>query len=271
MKTIFITGASSGIGKATTEYFSSQGWRVIATMRNLQKGKDLEQLPNVITMPLDVTNSQQIKEACKEAIEKYDIDVLFNNAGYGVMAPLENISEDEIHQLFNTDVIGTMLVTQEFIPYFKQKRAGTILTTTSLAGIIALPLDGVYGAAKRALSSMCESLYYELKPFNIAVKVMIPGGTNTPFQVPHRDVSGYETASKNQRKWLLDGNVSFPDTNQAIKVIYEAATDGKDKIHYPTDSVCQKLYDQYTSSNIEDFKIKFYNLLFDQTEVNENE
>lgn len=263
MKTIFITGASSGIGKATAEYFSEKGWRVIATMRNLTKGKELAKLPNVVIMPLDVTNSKQIHETCQEAISKYDIDVLFNNAGYGLMAPMEVATEEEINQLFNTDVIGTMLVTQEFIPYFKRRKSGTILTTTSLAGIIALPLDGVYGAAKRALTSMCESIYYELKPFNVAVKVMIPGGTHTPFQVPHKDITGYEKASANQRKYLLDGNPQFPLANEAVEVIYTAATDGKDKIHYPTDGVCQKLYDQYMNKNIEEFKIDFYHMLFE--------
>lgn len=150
MKTIFITGASSGIGKATVELFSANGWQVIATMRNVEKGKKLVELPNVVVMPLDVTDPEQIRETCRQALEQYDVDVLFNNAGYGIMAPLELIPETEIRKLFDTDVIGTMLVTQQFIPHFKRRRAGAILTTTSLAGIIALPRDGVYGAAKRA-------------------------------------------------------------------------------------------------------------------------
>ena len=164
MKTIFITGASSGIGKATTELFSAKGWRVIATMRNPEKGKELAVLPNVVVMPLDLTDSRQIKETSREALEKYDVDVLFNNAGYGIMAPLERIPEEEIRKLFDTDVIGAMLVTQQFIPHFKQRRSGVILTTTSLAGTIAFPRDAVYGAAKRAQEGMMESLWYEMKP-----------------------------------------------------------------------------------------------------------
>lgn len=101
-------------------------------------------------MPLDVTDTQQIKDTCRKALEQYDIDVLFNNAGYGIMAPLETFSEADIRRLFDTDVIGTMVVTQQFIPHFKKRRSGAILTTTSLAGIIAFPRDAVYGAAKRA-------------------------------------------------------------------------------------------------------------------------
>lgn len=261
MNTIFITGASSGIGKATTELFSSKGWQVIATMRNPEKGKELAKLPNVIIMPLDITNSQQIKETCGKAIAQYDIDVLFNNAGYGIMAPMERIPETEIRKLFDTDVIGTMLVTQEFIPHFKKRRSGAILTTTSLAGIIALPRDAVYGAAKRAQEGMLESLYYELKPFSIAVKSIIPGGTKTNFQTPLNDRTGYEKIAANQQKYLLHGNAEFPGPEEAANVVWQAATDRQDRLHYPSDSVCQHLYDQYTEMGVEKFKHYFYELL----------
>lgn len=86
-------------------------------MRNLEKGKDLTELPNVVIMPLDVADSEQIKATCRKVLETYDVDVLLNNAGYGIMAPLERIPEAEIRRLFDTDVIGTMLVTQQFIPH----------------------------------------------------------------------------------------------------------------------------------------------------------
>ena len=175
MKTIFITGASSGIGKAATKFFATKGWRVIATMRNLKKGADLAELPNVILMPLDVTNAEQIKTTCQKALAEYDVEVLLNNADYGIMAPFERIPEAEIRKVFETDVFGSMFITQQFIPHFKVHKAGAILTTTSLAAIIALPRDGAYGAAKRAQQDMVESFYYELKPFNVFVKAMIPG------------------------------------------------------------------------------------------------
>lgn len=262
MQTIFITGASSGIGRETTKFFSAQGWRVIATMRNLKKGEDLAALPNVILMPLDVTNTQQIRETCQKALAEYDIDVLLNNAGYGIMAPFERIPEAEIRKVFETDVFGTMFVTQQFIPHFKARRRGAILTTTSLAAIIGLPRDGAYGAAKRAQQGMVESLYYELKPFGVFVKAMIPGGTKTNFQTPLNDLTGYEKIAANQRKYLLAGNDEFPDATEAAQIIFEAATDGKDRINYPTDSVCQKLYDQYQSMGVEEFKIYFGKLLF---------
>ena len=195
---------------------------------------------------------------------EYAIDVLLNNAGWGAMAPLERLEEKMIRGVFETDVFGTIFVTQQFIPHFKKRRAGAILTTTSLAGIMALPHDAVYGAAKRAQEGMLESLYYEQKPFNVFVKSMIPIGTKTNFSTPVWDVEGYEKASANQRKYLLDGHPEFPGPEEAAEVIYTAATDGKDKWHYPTDSICQKLYDQYISMNSEDFKIYLYKKLFEE-------
>lgn len=123
MKTIFVTGASSGIGRETTKYFSEKGWRVIAAMRNPQKAGDLAELPNVVIMPLDLMNPEQIRESSRKALAEYDVDVLFNNAGYGMMGPFEKLPEDEIRKLFDTDVIGTMLVTQQFIPILKHERA----------------------------------------------------------------------------------------------------------------------------------------------------
>ena len=262
MKTIFITGASSGIGRETTKYFSNHGWRVIATMRNLQKAGDLSSIPNVVLMPLDLMNPEQIKETCQKALEQYDIDVLFNNAGYGIMGPFEKLPEKEIRKLFDTDVIGTMLVTQQFIPHFKKRKSGAILTTTSLAGIIALPRDGAYGAAKRAQQGMVESLYYELKPFGVKLAAMVPGGTKTNFQTPINILDGYEKAAANQRNYLLDGNAEFPGPEEAAEVVWTAVNDGKDQILYPTDSVCRKLYDEYKDTNIEDFKITLYDKLF---------
>lgn len=265
MKTIFITGASSGIGKETAKYFAGRGWRVIATMRNLQKAGELTSIPNVVLMPLDLTNPEQIRETSRNALEQYDVDVLFNNAGYGIMGPFEKLPEHEIRKLFDTDVIGTMLVTQQFIPHFKKRRNGAILTTTSLAGIIALPRDGAYGAAKRAQQAMVESLYYELKPFHVKLAAMIPGGTKTNFQTPVNILDGYEEAAARQRDYLLCGNTEFPGPEEAAVAVWNAVNDGKDQINYPTDHVCRKLYDEYQSMGMEVFKKNFYHLIFEKT------
>lgn len=262
MKTIFITGTSSGIGKETVKFLSKKDFRVIATARNIEKIKEFENLPNVIIMPLDITDTKQIKEISSKAIKEYDIDILFNNAGYGIKAPLELTPEEDIRKNFETVVIGNMLLTQEFIPHFKKRKSGMILTTTSLAGIIAFPLDGVYGAAKRALTSMCESIYYELKPFNVKVKIIIPSATQTDFKMQPFCIDGYEKASKNQYDFFIDGNTEFAKVSEIIETIWEAINDNNDKIHYPAGKIALKLYNQYIEMGIEKYKEFFYKKIF---------
>ena len=155
MKTILITGTSSGIGLATTKLFSSKGWRVIATVRNPEKAPDeLKNIKNIVILPLDLTNKDQIKELAKKVLKDYPIDALYNNAGYAVMGPLEKIPENEMRKMFETDYFGTIFLTQEFIPYFKNKKEGTIIFCSSLASVIGFPMDGFYGAAKRSINSV---------------------------------------------------------------------------------------------------------------------
>ena len=262
MKTIFITGTSSGIGKETVKFLSKKDFKVIATARNIETIKEFESLPNVVIMPLDITDTKQIKEISSKAIKEYDIDILFNNAGYGIKSPLELTPEEDIRKNFDTVVIGNMLLTQEFIPHFKKRKSGLILTTTSLAGIIALPLDGVYGAAKRALTSMCESIYYELKPFDIKVKIIIPGATKTDFKMNPFCIDGYEKASMNQRDFLYDGKDEGVEVSETVETIWEAINDNEDKIHYPSDKVALKLYNQYMEMGIEKYKEFFYKKMF---------
>lgn len=124
MKTIFITGASSGIGKETAKLFAQNGWKVIAAMRNFDRAGELKEMQNIVLAGLDLTKPELIKQTSQKVLKEYDIDVLFNNAGYGIMGALERIPEDEIRKLFDTDVIGTMLLTQEFIPHFKNRNQG---------------------------------------------------------------------------------------------------------------------------------------------------
>ena len=119
MNTIFITGSSSGIGYETVKLFAKNGRKVIATMRNTAKGEELGKLPNVEIVKLDVSNHAEIRSVVADVLAKHDVDVVLNNAGYGLMAPLEVPTEEQIHKVFETDVFGTLYVNQEFIPHFK--------------------------------------------------------------------------------------------------------------------------------------------------------
>ena len=179
-KTIFITGASSGLGKATAKLFQKKGWNVIATMRTPEKEEELNKLDNVTLMKLDVTKLDQIKEAVEKAI-KLGVDVVFNNAGYGLMGALEAISDEKIQKQLNTNLLGVIRVTKAFIPYFREKKGGLFLTTTSMGGFIGYSISSIYHATKFALEGWSESLSYELSKFNIGVKTIAPGVISTDF------------------------------------------------------------------------------------------
>jgi len=147
-KTIFITGASAGLGKATAQLFQSRGWKVIATMRNPYKETELNKLDNVTLLPLDVCDPEQITDAVANAIALGDVDVVFNNAGYGLMGALESLSDEQILLEINTNLLGVIRVTKAFIPHFRKKQEGVFISTTSIGGIIGFPLHSIYHATK---------------------------------------------------------------------------------------------------------------------------
>lgn len=233
MNTIFITGASSGIGKATAKLFAEKAWTVIATMRSPEKETELTKYENIKIYPLDLTKAELITDTVSAVLELYDVDVLFNNAGYGIKSRFEDMTEELMWKSVNTNILGMVRVTQKFIPHFKKKQAGIILTTTSLAGEMGLILDGIYAADKWAVTGMCEMLYSELAPFGIQVKTLVPGVVKANFvmeQVPNED---YEDMVKNQ----VDMLIPEPDA-------YTAITDGdKDRMCYVTGKRAKELYD----------------------------
>lgn len=120
MNTIFITGASSGIGKATAKLFAEKGWTVIATMRSPEKETELTKYENIKIYPLDLTKPEQITDTVFAVLELYDVDVLFNNAGYGIKSCFEDMTEELMWKSVNTNILGMVRVTQKFIPHFKK-------------------------------------------------------------------------------------------------------------------------------------------------------
>lgn len=119
-KSIFITGASSGLGRATAKLFASRGWKVIATMRNPERDTELKNISGVTLMSLDITDPQQIKTAAEQAVAIHGIDVVFNNAGYGLAGPLEGLADEQIVRMVNTNLMGTIRTTKAFIPHFRE-------------------------------------------------------------------------------------------------------------------------------------------------------
>ena len=234
-RTIFITGASSGLGKATAKLFASKGWTVIATMRKPENETELSQLPNIHLLKLDIGNAKQIIEVAAEAEKISPIDVLFNNAGYGFGGALEGAADEQLAQLINTNLLGTILVTKAFLPYLRQRRNGTIITTTSSTAYVPYPFIAVYQGTKAALESWTEGMSYELDRIGVSIKTVVPGYMQTNFasngvfaahQDYQQDFNGYVTK-------LMSETGSLADNPEDIAtVVYEAATDNKKQLHY---------------------------------------
>jgi len=235
MKTIFMTGTSSGLGKAAVKLFAAHGWRVIATMRNPTAETELTNLENVILLPLDVSAPEQIRQTVAKAIET-GVDVVFNNAGYGLGGPLESYTEDQIAGQLNVNLLGVIRVTQAFIPYFRSKNKGLFITTTSIGGRITFPFYSVYCAAKWGLEGFSESLSFELRGFNIGVKTISPGGIASSFRTSSENTfhDAYKSAFENVITAFRSGKtptIASP-AELIAEVVYEAATDGKNQLRY---------------------------------------
>jgi len=263
MKTIFITGASTGLGKATAKLFASRGWQVIATMRNPAIEKELNAINNIILLPLDVTNLDQIKDTTQKAMAMGNIDVVFNNAGYGLMGPLESMTDEQVLRQVNTNLLGVIRVTQAFIPYFREKQKGMFITTTSIGGFIAYPFSSMYHATKWALEGWSESLAFELKKIGVGIKTVSPGAIKTDFLNRSADFTAHPAYDKwvNQLFSKLDPD-SFTPAEQIAEVVYEAATDGKDTLRYVAGEDAKAQYAQRFQIGDEAFRKQMEGIFF---------
>ena len=186
-KVAIVTGSSSGIGFETSLLLARNGFFTYATMRNPDKSnkiiglKQKERLPLEV-LKLDVTDDKSIKEAIeKVANEQGRIDVLVNNAGYGLVGPLEQLSIQELKEQFETNVFGVIRVTKSVLPIMRKQRHGTIVNISSIAGRIGFPLTPAYVSSKFALEGLSESMAYELEQFGINVILVEPGVIKTNF------------------------------------------------------------------------------------------
>jgi NAD(P)-dependent dehydrogenase (short-subunit alcohol dehydrogenase family) len=171
MKTILITGCSSGFGREIARYFLDHDGQVIATMRT-PRPNILPPSEHLRVLPLDVTDPDSIRRVVDAA---GPIDVLVNNAGIGAAAPFELTPATLARELFETNTIGTMAVTQAVLPQFRERRSGVIVNITSSVTLRALPLVSLYTASKAAVNAFTESMAVELAPFNIRVHLVLPG------------------------------------------------------------------------------------------------
>lgn len=197
-KTVLITGASTGIGKATAEYFADRGWNVAATMRSPEKAAfDCPGAANIKVFRLDVTDEATISSAVAGVIAAFgQIDALVNNAGYGLVGLFEAMSPEQVRKQFETNVIGLMNVTRAVIPQMRAQKSGTIVSVASVAGRMTMPLYSLYCSTKWAVEGFTEALSYELKPHGINVRIIEPGPIHTDFLTRSLDVADANISSE---------------------------------------------------------------------------
>lgn len=242
-KTIMITGASSGIGKSTKDYFAEKGWNVVATMRTPEKHSDKDNRENVIYTKLDVTEPDTISDSIQKAIDRFgSIDVLVNNAGYGAIGIFEKSSPETVRKQFEVNVFGLMDVMRQVLPYMRANRSGTIINVSSVAGRVTFPIWSLYHSTKWAVEGFTESVQHELRQFNIRMKLIEPGAIKTDFYdrsqdlINDREVPEYDQYEKRVYDNTQEFGRKAPGPIVVAKKIYQAATDNSNKLRYPVGS-----------------------------------
>ena len=198
-----VTGASRGIGRATALELARGGDRVFALGRS---ESDLRELTaeagrsglDVVPLVMDVADEASRRDACSsimEATTGHGVDLLVNNAGYGQMGPLEEVSPEQLRRQFEVNVVGALAFTQPFLPGMRQRHRGAIVNVSSVAGRVAAPFGGAYAASKFALEAISDALRLELSPFGVHVILIEPGPIRTGFRDAARAVTPQDPAS----------------------------------------------------------------------------
>jgi NAD(P)-dependent dehydrogenase (short-subunit alcohol dehydrogenase family) len=242
-KSIMITGASSGIGRAAVKLFSKRGWNVAATMRTPEKEEELGRLPAVKLYRIDVTQPDSIEKAITAILADFGtIDVVVNNAGYGAVGIFEKATPGQIQKQFDTNVFGVMNIIRGILPSFRKQRHGTIINITSMGGLITFPLYSVYHATKWAVEGFTESLAFELRQFNIRIKNIEPGAVKTDFYNRSMDlfsnnaITEYDTYEQVTYRNTQKAGENAPGPDVVAVMIYKAATNNSSRMRYPVGS-----------------------------------
>lgn len=245
MKIWLITGASRGFGALVTERALAQGDAVVATARNAAAVTErFGEHPNLLAVALDVTDEQMAFAAVKAAIERFGkIDVLLNNAGFGLMGAVEEASTSEIEAVYRTNVFGLLNVTRAVLPHMRAARAGRILNISSIGGYRGAAGFGVYSSTKFAVEGLSEAMHAELAPLGIRVTVVEPGYFRTDFldasslSVSPAVIADYAATAGKVRNVASGLNHAQPgDPNKLAKVLIEFADEPNPPVRLPLGS-----------------------------------
>ncbi|RFU49254.1 SDR family oxidoreductase [Paraburkholderia sp. DHOC27] len=236
MKTVLITGCSSGFGLEIARYFLARDWQVIATMRT-PRADVLPQSERLRVLALDVTDEASIRNAVEAA---GPIDVLVNNAGFGAAAPVEAAPLATVRGLFETNTFGTIALTQAVLPQFRQRRAGVVVNVTSSVTFKPLPLLAAYRASKAAVNAFSESLAQEMEPFGVRVRIVLPGrapdtrfGENARAHMLGFDHEAYAELAAKVMAGVQDTSSPTTQSEDVAEAVWRAATDPASPLRIP--------------------------------------
>ncbi len=245
MKTVLITGASTGIGKAAAELFFARGWNVVATMRTPKSDRDDGRW---LVTRLDVTDPSSITAAFKLAQDRFgQIDVLVNNAGYGLVGTLESMDDAQIEKQFETNVFGLMRMCRAIVPQFRERGEGTLINIASMGGRLTFPFYSIYHASKWAVDGFTESLAFELEPLGIRVRLVEPGAIKTDFYersqtfVHNRDLTAYNNIVDGGIRRMNKAGAKGAPASAVAETIWKAATDRGARLRYVVGSDAKSL------------------------------
>ena len=251
-KTWLITGCSSGFGRAIAESAVAAGQRVIATARDVRSIADLEREGSCHVMTLDITEASEIPKVIAEAAQQWgSLDVLVNNAGYGLIGAVEECGDEQIRRNFETNFFGPLNVIRAALPILRAQKSGYIVNISAAAAIANYAGFGIYGGAKAALDLMSESLRAELTPLGIKITVVQPGPFRTEFiarglEKAAAQVEDYNASSGRFARLLESMNGKQPgDPARAAEAIVKMILDGDAPLHLPLGKyVIKKLRDK---------------------------
>jgi NAD(P)-dependent dehydrogenase (short-subunit alcohol dehydrogenase family) len=269
-KVAIVTGSSSGIGYATSLMLARNGFYTYASVRDINKSASLESIANTEKLPLkpiqlEVTDESSVKHALEKIVsEKGRIDVLVNNAGYGLFGAFEDLSLDEIKSQFETNFFGVIRVTQHVIPIMRthhNNSGGIIVNVGSINGRIAFPVLSAYSATKFAVEGLSESIAYELEPFGIKVILIEPGPIRSNFMkgslLPKRALDPKSPYSELVQKFYDKTNSQHDDAippEEVAKTIFQAISIEKPEFRYVVGNYAASLLEARNNTQYSEFQ-----------------
>ncbi|MBB6130724.1 SDR family NAD(P)-dependent oxidoreductase [Mucilaginibacter lappiensis] len=240
-KVWYITGASQGLGLTLVKRLLNDGYRVAATSRNAQSLKDavgVIDTDRFLPLAVDLNNLDCIDESIRQTITAFGrIDVLVNNAGYGMAGTVEEIMEQDIRNIFDVNVLATINVTRSVLPVMRKQQAGFIINMSSVAGFVGAPGWSIYSATKAAVTAFSEVLALDIKEFGIKVTAVEPSGFRTGFLTQNSlaftesKIEGYQAVKDTQERYLAANGKQPGDPDKAAEILIQLSENQEPPIH----------------------------------------